>query len=375
MKDVVVQQFGRRNKRICFETDLNTRENAMKFIKELLKIISAGIVSVAIVCGLLCFYDIKPIHKENPKRNTDYVCPPNSIWVKATEGIAFGKNDANGFNNKSVVDNPDIIVLGSSHMEAVNVMQDKNTAYLLSKKLNGKYSLYNMGVSGHDFFKVCQYLPANLELYDRAPKLVIIETSTVNISQSNVDEVIESSVYYTPSHNTGIIGILQRVPFFRTLYHQIKSGLLNLFMPDSAPFAAKTNNIEKNKEVPAPEEKIDSAAYKELFSYLKEMEDKYGTQIIIFYHPAEKLMGDGTVFFDSNKYLDTFKSFACEYEISFIDMTDRFEEMYYNDNHVPHGFCTGLLADGHINKYGHAAIADKLYDEIIKLEEAGELCR
>lgn len=54
---------------------MNTRENAMKFIKELLKIISAGIVSVAIVCGLLCFYDIKPIHKENPKRNTDYVCP------------------------------------------------------------------------------------------------------------------------------------------------------------------------------------------------------------------------------------------------------------------------------------------------------------
>ena len=133
--------------------------------------------------------------------------------------------------------------------------------------------------------------------------------------------------------------------------------------------------LKKNKEVPAPEEKIDSAAYKELFSYLKEMEDKYGTQIIIFYHPAEKLMDDGTVFFDSNKYLDTFKSFACEYEISFIDMTDRFEEMYYNDNHVPHGFCTGLLADGHINKYGHAAIADKLYDEIIKLEEAGELCR
>lgn len=74
----------------------------MKFIKELLKIISAGIVSVAIVCGLLCFYDIKPIHKENPKRNTDYVCPPNSIWVKATEGIAFGKNDANGFNKSTI---------------------------------------------------------------------------------------------------------------------------------------------------------------------------------------------------------------------------------------------------------------------------------
>lgn len=74
-------------------------------------------------------------------------------------GYRFWQNDANGFNNKSVVDNPDIIVLGSSHMEAVNVMQDKNTAYLLSKKLNGKYSLYNMGVSGHDFSRYVSIFP------------------------------------------------------------------------------------------------------------------------------------------------------------------------------------------------------------------------
>ena len=114
----------------------------MKFIKGLLKVIVSGIVAVAIICGLLCFYDIKPIHKENPKGNTDFVWLPNSIWVKATEGIAFGKFDANGFNNKSVISNPDIIVLGSSHMEAFNVMQNENSAYLLSQKLNGKYSLY-----------------------------------------------------------------------------------------------------------------------------------------------------------------------------------------------------------------------------------------
>lgn len=113
----------------------------MKFIKGLLKVIVSGIVAVAIICGLLCFYDIKPIHKENPKGNTDFVWLPNSIWVKATEGIAFGKFDANGFNNKSVISNPDIIVLGSSHMEAFNVMQNENSAYLLSQKLNGKYSL------------------------------------------------------------------------------------------------------------------------------------------------------------------------------------------------------------------------------------------
>ena len=31
----------------------------MKFIKGLLKVIASGIVAVAIICGLLCFYDIK----------------------------------------------------------------------------------------------------------------------------------------------------------------------------------------------------------------------------------------------------------------------------------------------------------------------------
>lgn len=348
----------------------------MKFIKGLLKVIASGIVAVAIICGLLCFYDIKPIHKENPKGNTDFVWLPNSIWVKATEGIAFGKFDANGFNNKSVISNPDIIVLGSSHMEAANVMQNENSAYLLSQKLNGKYSLYNMGVSGHDFFKVCQYLPANLELYDKAPRVVIIETSTVNLSKNNVDAAINSSIERTFSHNAGIIGALQKVPFFRSLYHQINGGLLDLFMPSSGSPETKTSEDKKtNTETSNSESEIDSAAYDELFSYLKAMEEKYGTQIIIFYHPAEKLMKDGTIYFDRDKYLAAFKSFACEYGISFVDMTDRFEEMYYRENHVPHGFCTGTLGAGHINKYGHAAVADEVYDEIIKLEEAGELCQ
>lgn len=105
------------------------------------------------------------------------------------------------------------------------------------------------------------------------------------------------------------------------------------------------------------------------------MEEEYGTQILIFYHPTEKLMTDGTIFFNRNGYLEAFSKYAKEFDISFIDMTDRFEKMYYEENHVAHGFCTGQLATGHLNKYGHAAVADELYKEIIKLEEAGELCQ
>lgn len=348
----------------------------MKIIKGILKVLGAGIVSVVIICGLLCFYSIIPVHVDNTRGNTDYVWPANSIWVKATEGIAFGKNDAKGFNNKSVVKNPDIVVLGSSHMEATNVMQDENAAYLLSEMLKGKYSLYNMGISGHNFYKVCQYLPANFELYDKVPKVVIIETSTVNISQNNVDEILASSIERTPSYSTGIIGTLQRVPFFRTLYNQLEGGLLKLFMPISGLSVSNIDeDIEPVTDTSVTEIKIDETAYDELFSYLKEMEEKYGTQIIICYHPTEKLMEDGSIYFNSDEYLTTFSRFADKYNISFVDMTNRFENMYYQENHVAHGFCTGELAAGHLNKYGHAAMADELYNVIFRLEEAGELCQ
>ena len=345
----------------------------MKFIKGALKVIAAGMVSIIILCILLCFYSITPVHEDNPRGNTDYVWPANSIWVKLTEGIAFGRFDANGFNNKKVIDDPDIIALGSSHLEATEVMQDENAPYLLAQKLNGRYTVYNMGISDHHFYKVCGYLPANLELYDSVPKAVIIETSTVKLSQKRVDEVLSSSVERSVSYSNGIIGLLQRIPFFRSVYHQIDAGLLQLFMPDS-----NKKDIDDPEAVETEKEEIitvDEAAYEKLFLYLKNLEEKYGTQIIIIYHPTEKLAIDGSILFDRDVYSSVFKQYADKNGISFIDMTDRFERMYYEDHHVAHGFCTGKLAYGHLNKYGHAALAEELYNEIIRLEETEELCK
>jgi len=103
----------------------------MKLIKRILQILLAGMVSIGILCALLCAYYIIPVHVENPNRNTDYIWPANSIWVRGTEGFSFGRYDANGYNNLSVIENPDIIVVGSSQVEADNVMQNQNATYLL----------------------------------------------------------------------------------------------------------------------------------------------------------------------------------------------------------------------------------------------------
>ena len=113
-----------------------------KILLTLIKIFGAGIVSV-IVLSILCFgYYFIPVHIENPNNNTDFVWTKNSIWVKATEGYSFGRFDSQGYNNKEVIDNPDVIILGSSHTIGTQVQQDQTFASVLAKKLEGKYTVY-----------------------------------------------------------------------------------------------------------------------------------------------------------------------------------------------------------------------------------------
>lgn len=345
----------------------------MKIIKVTGKIILAGVVALVILSAILCLYSLTPVHIENTAGNTDYVWPANARWVKMTEGISFGKYDANGFNNKTVVENPDIIILGSSHMEATNVMQDENVGYILNEKLDGKHTVYNMGVSGHSFFKICQYLPTNLELYYTAPKVVIIETSEVNISETSVDQVLQGSVAHTPSYSTGLIGTLQKVPFLRLIYQQVEGGLTDIFMPDRTTKTVYTEDADTEDLKTAAT--IDQNSYNKLFDYLASLEEKYGTEIIIFYHPTEKIKEDGTVEFKDSEFLTAFTNTAEQNGITFIDMTRSFENMFYEEHHVAHGFVTGKLGSGHLNAYGHAAVADSLFDAITGLEEDGKLCK
>ena len=111
----------------------------MKVLRGLFVFVAAAVVSVVIVSLLLCFYSILPVHKANTEGTTDYVWPANSVWVNVTEGVSFGRFDSNGFNNASVVDCPDIIIAGSSHMEATYVMQDENVGFILSEYFKDEY--------------------------------------------------------------------------------------------------------------------------------------------------------------------------------------------------------------------------------------------
>lgn len=335
----------------------------MRVVKKIFKVMIAGVLSIVILSAMLCVYSVTPVHITNMIGNTDYVWQPNAIWMKMTEGISWGQFDTNGYNNKEVVDNPEIIVLGSSHMEGTNVLQEQMVSSILGERLESRYSVYNMAISGHHFLKVCQYLQENIDLYEDSLKVVLIETSSYRVKRENVEQVIEKKVDYSPSHSTGLMGILQRVPFIRCVYQQAVGGLIERFVPEL--------KSEKNEEPWI----IDEDAYDTLFTYLSEIETENKVQLVIFNHPVGELKKDGTIEFEKSEEMSVFKEYSEQYGIDFVDTTERLESMYYDEHRVAHGFVTGELATGHLNAYGHSAVADCLYNEINRLEEAGEICR
>lgn len=335
------------------------------------KMILAGILAIIILSGVMCFYDLMPLHYENKKGNTDYIWQPNGVWVKLTEGISFGKYDSAGYNNPKVIDNPDIIILGSSHMEGTNVFFDQTVCSQLAKKLDNNYSVYNLGISGQNLFTLCQDLPINLKMHNITPKVAIMETDNVIITEQRVQQLLNAEVKKAPSYSTGIIGTLQKVPFFRRLYHQYEGGLLNLFISQEKSERNNDNEQNGNKFIDA----IDEKPYDALFQYLYNQEKEYGTQIIIFYHPKETFTKTGDIAFSSGDEIECFTKYAEKYEIDFVDMTKPFEQMYSNDHFVAHGFITGRVGEGHLNEHGHYIIAEELSKVIERMEREGAICK
>lgn len=326
----------------------------MRLIRFILKACAAGIAAAAALCILLSCYSLMPVHTKNPLGNTDYVWPANSLWMQMDEGVSLGRFDAQGFNNAHVIDHPDVLILGSSHMEATQVMQDETASAQLQSLLGDSMSVYNMGISSHNLPKVCQYLPQTLSLYDPAPKTVFIETSMVALYEYDVQTILDQSVRRIESHEEGLVAALQKLPFFRALYQQIIGGLGDLLLDARGVQSAPPGGEE---DLPP----TDGSQYDPLMTYLSELEAAHQTELVIFCHPKGYLQDDGSVFFAPDPCLEAFSRKCAEHGIGFIDMAPAFYAMYESEQKLPHGFITGEAGSGHLNRDGHRAIAKALY--------------
>ena len=300
-------------------------------MRVLIKIVISAAVSLLILSSFVYFYNNQGVHINDPSGATDYKWEPEQIKNTMVEGFAFFRMDRNGYNNKTAdTDNIDILLMGSSQMEATNVSQDYSTASVMNTIL--PLYTYNIGVSGHTIYHCLQNIEHAVGEY-RPHSYVVLVIDEIMLDTSSMQQVIDGTLEKIPSYDSGLVYTLQkRLPVIKVLYKAVLDWI-------------DAEKREKAKESPA----IGSRVCEE-----------NGLSLIIVYQPKTNLDNDGRLVYQNEKAVDAFAQTCFAQSILFLDMTESFDKLYDERNILAHGFTNTAVGSGHLNKYGHALIAREL---------------
>ena len=323
-----------------------------EIIKCLFKVMISVLLSFILLSGFVRIYSFSGIHITNQTHATDYTWEPRQLKANMTEGFSWLSMDSNGFNNvepiKSMID---VLVIGSSHMEAVNVPADKNTVSLLNATFADMY-FYNIGMSGHKIYNVVNNIQDAIGFF-KPMRYVIIETSIVNLDEDMMRQVLSGEFIRIKSYDSGLVYQLQKkAPLIKALYKAIEDW--------------------RTPEALNNEPRVDTDTYNEtLNAFLKKAKTACGNQVqlIICYQPATELDDQGSMICATDPDSLILFARACEdNDIVFIDMTDDFQEAFLDQSIIPHGFINTAVGAGHLNEAGHKMIAERLATTIRVLE-------
>lgn len=330
-----------------------------KTLWAIIKTSGAAIIAIVVLSLFTLAYWYDGIHITNHTGSTDYVWRSNEYISTMTEGFTWMRMNSSGFNNAEVYQQSDILFMGSSHTDDLHFARDKNAAVLVNQMTG--LSTYNIGMSGHTIYRCVDNLKDALAEYHPS-SYVVIETASIELSVKEMDKVISGTAVPIESYDSGIVYLLQQVPALKPMVNQLKQWIQLDFQ--NAAYDSKITTLNE----------ITDEYMQTLHTFLSIVQEEAianGVTPIIYYHPAEKLMADGSVQYKTNQsYLETFARTCEELGIVFVDMTQRFQELYIADSTLAHGFVNTKVGSGHLNEHGHRAIAEVL-SEVIWEERIG----
>jgi hypothetical protein len=244
-------------------------------------------------------------------------------------------------------------------MEGYQIPQRKIAAALLNNLFDGSKYVYNIGVSGHNFYTVANNFERAVKYY-HPEQYVVIEIGSVQFDTRQLEDVLNYQVkwLFLESNIGGVRGFLRssllyKIPYIRLIRKQI----------DSLERKTRPNNtIETNKTSITEDYTQNLLA---VISRLRQTCADNDVTPLIFYHPHLLLNKDGSVSANTDdEYLATFKNACDTNDVLFVDMTDAFISAYKMRHVLPHGFLNTAVGTGHLNKNGHAIIAAELFKHI-----------
>lgn len=328
----------------------------------LIKILLAVLVAFILANAICFFYYSLPGTVSCSNHATDYTLIPGTTGFVGDEGYAELKVDSNGYNNQSVPDRVDILSMGSSHTLGYNVAPDENYSVLLGQKLadaglSDDVNVYNIGMWYHYLPRSLRNLQAACEAY-KPSRYVIVETPTIIFSDQELSAYLNDDMD-VQKPNSRLLLKLKKMPYVALALHQLKN-----YMSNAGASTTADNNAEvKNTEI--SEESQQDGMTGQMLDKAETVCRKNNVRLIIMYHPQVCVDHQGQPYTEVTKEeRSRFQSECEKRNIILCDMTDTFEQEYQQKHILPDGFNNTTPGTGHLNKYGHRMIAEKLYEMI-----------
>lgn len=324
-------------------------------IKGILGWCVAGLLSLVIASAFVMIYNFSGTHITNPSGATDYKWSANQYKGNMTEGINWMRMDANGFNNLSAdTKDIDILLMGGSHMEAVQFPTERNAGSLLNL-LQPDYKTYNIGMSGHQLDTCLDNLEAAVDEFEPSQWLVV-HSGDISMTAEKLRSVADGLLAEIPSYDSGIVYHLQKIPAIKVIYKQLMEKISNDRLRSGAS-AAEVSEMPDYTE----EKALLIQVLAEKAAYCAER----NIQLVIAYTPPTAVGTTGEmVRTDDVLWIRAFEEVCQTTGVVFIDCFDALKECYDASYEVPYGFNNATMGAGHLNEVGHRVLAEQISEMI-----------
>ncbi len=329
----------------------------------ILKLAVSGIAAGVILSAFSLIYYNPPVAAPQPDKTTNSKFEENKSWSVMTEGFGYGKTDSSGYNN-SYYDgctDPDVVVIGSSQTEALQVGHRDNFVYLLNEMLatDGKegndLKCINRGVSAHFFNVTSSNFKYVAEQYKNAD-YIVIEVNKVFFDAKTLDKMAEGGYHSDLAPRSKLYTLAQNIPAFRLLRLKI-----NEFMEKDGG----AGNITPSAD--------DIAYYSDkmnvVLADIAKISEQYGIKTVILCHNTIDIdKNTATPSKTTQEYYDAFEKCCEDNGIELLNATDAFCDNYEKTYQLPYGYSNTTPGTGHLNAHGHRVIAEVLYDRLNEAE-------
>lgn len=336
------------------------------FLIQIIQWLCALLLGMAIVSAIGFFY-YRPVGwLERDKNATSAVWEPNTVVVNFLEGGGITRVDSRGYTNPwgKELDDELVLCIGASYVQSKEVMESKKYTALLNDMLTSedKLKVYNLSRDAYLYPEIVAGFSAAIQEFPQT-KVAVIDISNTDYSLEELEKALVEREYSEEQTGDKLYANLSKI---EKLKIKIKDYLpiTSILKHQSSQMQGQETNVDKaSKET----EEVSETQYAEaLDATMKQMREGFTGEIIILYHPSVILEEDGSMSLNQPKYRDVFEQVCKENGIVFADMGEDFLQAYEERKEVPYGFHNVTIGEGHLNKYGHQMIADRLYDLIEK---------